>query len=245
MGSLDRLKDISGFMAGFPLDDTLGSATTRAIGGMLGTIALEIERERERSAECGSCADAAEWVEEHGGLDAVIERWAGSVPAAHVRNLTAGWKDKRERLIAHVRKLERLLGERRRQVGQLNKTIAEMRPRLMPEGMEWPMFEGGEPVRIGDEVARDDGESADVDKIVFYGDQWRLYDRYACEINEDMKGPGERVKRPVPKDDWERWRKDLEADALGYAQDAYHGLKTNIDFEKFERRAKKLAEASE
>lgn len=245
MGSLDRLKDISGFMAGFPLDDTLGSATTRAIGGMLGTIALEIEREREQSAECGSCADAAEWVEEHGGLDAVKERWHGRVARAHVVHMAERQRERRERMQRHIEHIQRLCRERRERIKELNKAIAEMRPRLMPEGMEWPRYDTGELLDFGDEVARDDGESADVDKIVFYGDQWRLYDRYACEINEDMKGPGERVRHPAPKDDWERWRKDLEADALGYAQDAYHGLKTNIDFEKYERRAKALAGVSE
>lgn len=76
--------------------------------------------------------------------------------------------------------------------------------RLMPPGMEWlveawPRFEDGEPVDFGDEVAGDDGDARGVDKVVFYGDQWRLYDRYGCEINEDMMGPGERVRRPAPK----------------------------------------------
>lgn len=36
----------------------------------------------------------------------------------------------------------------------------EMRARLMPEGMNWPRFEDGEPVRMGDEVvSRDDDGS--------------------------------------------------------------------------------------
>ena len=43
-------------------------------------------------------------------------------------------------------------------------------------------------------------------------------------------------------DSWERWRSDLESAALGYAQDAYHGLKTSIDFDGFVRRARALAE---
>ncbi len=73
--------------------------------------------------------------------------------------------------------------------------------RLMPEGCEWPRFEDGESVRFGDEVARDDGSSAHVDRAVFYGGQWRLFDRYGCEINEDMMGPGERVKRPDERRD--------------------------------------------
>ena len=208
MGSLDRLKDISGFMAGFPLDDTLGSATTRAIGGMLGTVALEIEREREQSAECGSCADAAEWVEEHGGLDAVIERWAGSVPAAHVKKITAGWKEKRDRLIAHARMLEHLLGERRRQVKQLNKTVAEMRPRLMPEGMEWPRYESGEPVEFGGKGLDIQGAVRSVNGVKFtqggfvfisddMGRPWWANDQGPTE--DPCVDPAKRVKRPAPK----------------------------------------------
>ena len=193
---MDRLKDISGFMAGFPLDDTLGSATTRAIGGMLGTIALEIEREREQSAGCGSCADAAEWVEQHGGLDAVIERWTGSVPAAHVQDLVARWKDKRERLTAHVRRLEHLLGERRRQVKQLHSAIGSMRPRLMPEGMEglveaWPRFEDGKPVRFLDDFERY-GDENGVSVVTMYSDG-------SFALNFSAYSKGERVNRPAPK----------------------------------------------
>lgn len=75
----------------------------------------------------------------------------------------------------------------------------EIARRLMPEGMEWPRFEDGELVDFGDDVAIDDDGARGVDKVVFYGDQWRLFDRYGCEINEDMMGPGERVKRPAPR----------------------------------------------
>lgn len=91
--------------------------------------------------------------------------------------------------------------------------------RLMPPGMEWPRYDTGEPVYFGDEVARDDGVGAIVDKIVFYGDQWRLFDRYGCEINEDMMEPGERVKHP---DSWEWLRYDCSLSDVDYC--AKYGL---------------------
>lgn len=79
--------------------------------------------------------------------------------------------------------------------------LGSVKNRLMPEGMKWPRYGTGEFVDFGDEVARDggDGAAAAVDKIVFHGSLWQLFDRYGCEINEDMMGPGERVKRPAPK----------------------------------------------
>lgn len=79
--------------------------------------------------------------------------------------------------------------------------LGSVKNRLMPEGMKWPRYDTGEFVDFGDEVARDDGDgaAAAVDKIVFHGSLWQLFDRYGCEINEDMMGPGERVKRPAPK----------------------------------------------
>lgn len=49
------------------------------------------------------------------------------------------------------------------------------------------------------------------------------------------------LTRELP-DSWERWREDIEADALGYAQDAYHGRKASIDFDGYTRRARALAE---
>ena len=91
-------------------------------------------------------------------------------------------RDDRDMLLSAVREIEDALDRR-----------------LMPEGMEWPRFEDREPVRIGDEVDRGDGIGASVDKAVFDGYQWRLYDRYGCEINEVMMEPGERIKRPAPK----------------------------------------------
>lgn len=70
--------------------------------------------------------------------------------------------------------------------------------RALPEGMEWPRFEDGEPVRIGDELEFE-GKTMLVCDATFYADGWALW----CD-REDTSGRlhgsyGERVKRPAPK----------------------------------------------
>lgn len=70
--------------------------------------------------------------------------------------------------------------------------------RALPEGMEWPRFEDGGLVRIGDELEFE-GKTMLVCDATFYADGWALW----CE-REDMSGRlygkyGERVERPAPK----------------------------------------------
>lgn len=70
--------------------------------------------------------------------------------------------------------------------------------RALPDGMEWPRFEDGELVKVGDEVEFE-GKTMLVCDATFYADGWALW----CD-REDMSGRlygkyGERVKRPVPK----------------------------------------------
>lgn len=70
--------------------------------------------------------------------------------------------------------------------------------RALPEGMEWPRFEDGGLVRIGDELEFE-GKTMLVCDATFYADGCAL----GCD-REDMSGRlygkyGERVKRPVPK----------------------------------------------
>lgn len=70
--------------------------------------------------------------------------------------------------------------------------------RALPEGMEWPRFEDGELVRIGDELELE-GKTMLVCDATFYADGWALW----CD-REDMSGRlygsyGERVKRPAPE----------------------------------------------
>lgn len=99
-----------------------------------------------------------------------------------------------------------------------------MRARLMPEGMEWPRFDDGEPVKMGDEVAsHDDGGSPRRVGIVrFAGSAVRLYDSFGHRVwDESSEGP---IRRPAPaaadspgtEDSWERLEKDLEGGACTY-----------------------------
>ena len=70
--------------------------------------------------------------------------------------------------------------------------------RALPEGMEWPRFEDGELVKVGDELEYKD-ETMRVYLATFYADCWVLW----CSregIDGRLSGSyGERVKRPAPK----------------------------------------------
>ena len=70
--------------------------------------------------------------------------------------------------------------------------------RALPEGVEWPRFEDGGLVRIGDELEFE-GKTMLVCDATFYADDWAFW----CD-RKDMSGRlygkyGERVKRPAPK----------------------------------------------
>ena len=70
--------------------------------------------------------------------------------------------------------------------------------RALPSDVEWPRFEDGGLVRIGDELEFE-GKTMLVCDATFYADGWALW----CS-REDMSGRlhgsyGERVKRPAPK----------------------------------------------
>ena len=94
--------------------------------------------------------------------------------------------------------------------------IPEAAKRVMPEGMEWPRFEGGERVEIGDETDR-----LRVDEVRFgirRGGGCTLLQVAPDGITERLQelSPGERVKRPdVPASDGE----PLEAGQTVYKLD--------------------------
>lgn len=83
--------------------------------------------------------EALRWVNEHGGIDAVQKE---------VSNYTA--------LCRSIQDADNRRAELCSALGIDSDTgwsdaMAEMLRRLMPEGMGWPRFEDGEPVRIGDD----------------------------------------------------------------------------------------------
>ena len=87
----------------------------------------------------------------------------------------------------------------------LTAAIDEMRPRLMPEGMCWPVYEDGEPVKFGDVVS--DGDETgrvyyvtfDVVNPVIIGFTDETPDQDPGTWLEVSVNDGERVKRPAPK----------------------------------------------
>lgn len=107
----------------------------------------------------------------------------------------------------------------------------EMRARLMPEGMDWPRYEDGEPVRMGDEVvSRDDGGSPTTMRVGIVrisGGSVRLYDNNGFRITGE--GSDGLLRRPAPSeptesqgcrdsvaDSWERLEKDAKEYACDY-----------------------------
>lgn len=70
--------------------------------------------------------------------------------------------------------------------------------RALPEGIEWPHFEDGELVKIGDEVEYG-GKELEVDAICFDREEWSMALRRNLDISRMSGSYGERVKRPVPK----------------------------------------------
>lgn len=75
--------------------------------------------------------------------------------------------------------------------------LGAVEKRLMPEGMKWPCYEDGEPVRLGEQWEEDgfDESVTRIDSIEFADDGVRFENEY----NEVFCRYGERVKRPAPK----------------------------------------------
>lgn len=67
----------------------------------------------------------------------------------------------------------------------------------MPEGVEWPRYETGEPVKLGGSVEDEDGDEAEVAYITFFEDHvecglFNGVETYPVDIDH-----GDRFKRPV------------------------------------------------
>lgn len=171
-------------------------------GAKLREIADQIERERDAEvadspydAILPEDREAIAWVRDHGGLDHMRDEWRSRVPYdKHERE--------RRRLLDHIAECETALRRRNvrieelgRRVGDLTTENAELRRRAMPEGMEWPRYESGEPVPIGGEFMGKDGKTYTAKQIQFIGKCFSLFD--FCDRKPQFSGfYGERVERP-------------------------------------------------
>lgn len=70
--------------------------------------------------------------------------------------------------------------------------------RALPEGVEWPRFEDGELVKVGDEVECE-GDVMDVVGLFFEYGKWRIHVGNSGTFGFLHGKHGERVKRPTPK----------------------------------------------
>ena len=124
------------------------------------------------------------WVREHGGVDAVSRDFQDAdnrrveLCASLDIDLETGWAD----------------------------AMVAMRRRLMPEGMEWPRFETGEPVRIGDEFTDGLGGTRVCTSVEFLACEEGVRDVLIHWDGDDpdnamlvCMASGERVKRTAPK----------------------------------------------
>ena len=111
------------------------------------------------------------------------------------------YKRRRATWLRHIAECETALGRRREIISELShrasdltREIAQMRPRLMPEGMSWPVFEDGEPVRIGDVVS-----DVEVRSVVFRDGGILLSDCTSVPGWGTWRSYKEPIKRPELK----------------------------------------------
>ena len=96
--------------------------------------------------------------------------------------------------------------------------LDEAEKQLMPEGMEWPRFEDGEPVSIGDRVQLRGGGSEELRQVHMGESGYSLY----TETSDEDHRYGTTVKRPEPEDTQERIDGDAKKGACTYF--GWHGI---------------------
>ena len=137
--------------------------------------------------------EAIAWVRDHGGLKEVEKEWNAR---SNLKRSLKTAQAKVERQQRHIELVQGKYKARVHRIVELHKTIAEMRPRLMPEGMEWlveawPRFEDDSPVRLLDDFERY-GDENGVSVVTMYSDG-------SFALNFRAYSKGERVNRPAPK----------------------------------------------
>ena len=107
-----------------------------------------------------------------------------------------------------IEELEERVRVRERANDELNEELNAMRPRLMPDGMCWPVFDDGEPVRPGDRLLDKGGDWFEAVSFVFTCDWWSIrgyqtegFGDLNDETRRKLEGMayGTCVKRPAPK----------------------------------------------
>ena len=166
--------------------------------------------------------DAIAWVREHGGLDIVRE----------LLDWVVGHCSTKQQLDFDFWLSGRVMHELGFDEDMADRDEVERRllARLMPEGMEWPRFESGEPVRVGDVVS-----DVEVRSVVFRDGGILLSDCTSIPGWGTWRSYKEPIKLPV-LDTWER----LEEDAANLDD-----MPCDYSAKDLVRRAKALSGVSE
>lgn len=126
MNGLKRLRALGARLEGLAVERATVTVDGKPLWRVLLDIAGQIECEQ---------VEAVAWVREHGGLEPIKSSLSALELLAEGIEIDTGLafydESPKERCVA---------------------LRNEVKSRLMPEGMEWPRFEDGEPVRIGDEA---------------------------------------------------------------------------------------------
>lgn len=130
--------------------------------------------------------EAAEWVREHGGLDSVkkLLDWVVGHCSTKQQLDFDFWPSGR---VMHELGFDENVADR-------DEVERRLLARLMPEGMEWPRFDDGEPVRIGDVVS-----DIEVRSVVIREDGIILSDCTSVPGWGTWRSYKEPIKRPAPK----------------------------------------------
>ena len=152
------------------------------------TLSERGKRIHEMQQTLNEALPAAKWVRENGGVKECDRKVEASFEVGDKYTLLR-------------MELGKLLGYDL--MGQLDASdedlVEKVGKRLMPEGMEWPSFEGGEPVKLGDSMEDDDGDEAEVAYITFHEAHVELGLFNGVETYPVPIDHGERVKRPATK----------------------------------------------
>ena len=157
----------------------LGKQTVDSLMRQRDELREELEKARERMRVD---AEAAEWVSERGGIEAVRAAWENDMPLAEAL-ISELWPDGRPCECDNAA------------------VMSELRSRLMPEGMEWPRFEDGEPVRVGDSAPFGTDGVMEVAGVEINRFGYVLHGSIDDGMRECVDGDdhGVAVKRPAPK----------------------------------------------
>lgn len=132
-----------------------------------------------------------------------------------------GWRRFAERRLGYIGECEEALAKRNERISKLEKQVSDLRAELANAKVlsereraildMWPKFEDGEYVLPGDRVGLvDDDETL---YQVHIRETW--YSLYT-ETHDEWHDSGDAVKRPAPKDSWERLEEDASKEPCFY-----------------------------